>query len=65
MIKRKTRCHATIAISVSFHGSFADNVIRLTALMGNVARKTVVYSGQSAATQGVEFVNYADAAHEE
>jgi hypothetical protein len=33
--------------------------------MGNVDRKTVVYSGQSAAAQGVEFVNYADSAREE
>ena len=48
-----------IKSSVSFHESFADNVSRLAALMGNVGRKTVVYSGQGAAAQGVEFVNYA------
>jgi predicted AAA+ superfamily ATPase len=54
-----------IKSSVSFHESFADNVSRLAALMGNVNRKTVVYSGQSAAAQGVEFVNYADSAREE
>ena len=54
-----------IKSSVSFHESFADNVSRLATLMGNVDRKTVVYSGQSAAAQGVEFVNYADAAREE
>ena len=28
--------------------------------MGNVDRKTVVYSGQPASAQGVEFVNYAN-----
>ena len=53
-----------IKSSVSFHESFADNVNRLAALMGNVERKTVVYSGRGAAAQGVEFVNYADAAEE-
>ena len=54
-----------IKSSVSFHESFADNVSRLAALMGNVDRKTVVYSGQGAAAQGVEFVNYADAGCED
>lgn len=45
---------------MSFHESFADNVSRLASIMGNVDRKTVVYSGQPASAQGVEFVNYAN-----
>ena len=49
-----------IKSSVSFHESFADNVSRLASIMGNVDRKTVVYSGQSASAHGVEFVNYAN-----
>ena len=49
-----------IKSSVSFHESFADNVSRLASIMGNVDRKTVVYSGQPASAQGVEFVNYAN-----
>ena len=48
-----------IKSSVSFHGSFADNISRLASIMDNVGRKTVVYSGQPASSQGVEFVNYA------
>lgn len=49
-----------IKSSVSFHESFADNVSRLASIMGNIDRKTVVYSGQPASAQGVEFVNYAN-----
>ena len=49
-----------IKSSVSFHESFADNVSKLAGIMGNVGRKAVVYSGQSASVQGVEFVNYAN-----
>ena len=51
-----------IKSSVSFHESFAENVSKLSDIMDNVSRKTVVYSGQSASARGVEFVNYADAA---
>ena len=49
-----------IKSSVRFHEAFADNVSRLASIMGNVDRKTVVYSGQPASAQGVEFVNYAN-----
>ena len=48
-----------IKSAASFHESFADNVNLLSKIMDNVGRKTVVYSGQPAAAQGVEFVNYA------
>ena len=48
-----------IKSSVSFHESFADNVSRLASIMGNVDRKTLVYSCQPASAQGVAFVNYA------
>lgn len=51
-----------IKSSVSFHESFADNVGKLSSMMDNVSKKIVVYSGQSASSQGVEFVNYANAA---
>ena len=47
-----------IKSSASFHEAFADNVCRLAGIMDNVGRKTVVYSGQPASAQGVEFVNY-------
>lgn len=46
--------------SKSFHAAFADNVSRLAAIMDNVGKKTVVYSGQSASAEGVGFINYAD-----
>ena len=51
-----------IKSSVSFNESFAENVSKLSNIMDNVSRKTVVYSGQSASARGVEFVNYADVA---
>ena len=51
-----------IKSSVSFHESFADNVGKLSSMMDNVSKKIVVYSGQSASSQRVEFVNYANAA---
>ena len=50
-----------IKSSVSFNASFADNVARLAEVIPNVRRKTVVYSGDAARAQGVEFVNYAEA----
>lgn len=49
-----------IKSSRSFHASFADNVSKLAAIMDNVGSKKVVYSGQCASADGVEFVNYAD-----
>ena len=49
-----------IKSSVSFNASFADNVERLAEVIPNVRRKTVVYSGDAARAQGVEFVNYAE-----
>ena len=52
-----------IKSSVSFHESFAENVSKLSSMMDNVSKKTVVYSGQAASSQGVEFVNYANAAN--
>ena len=52
-----------IKSSVSFHESFAENVSKLSSMMDNVSKKTVVYSGQAASSQGVEFVTYANAAN--
>ena len=52
-----------IKSSVSFHESFAENISKLSSMMDNVSKKTVVYSGQAASSQGVEFVNYANAAN--
>ena len=51
-----------IKSSVSFHESFADSVGKLSSMMDNVSKKIVVYSGQAASSQRVEFVNYANAA---
>ena len=56
---RKTDLYE-IKSSMSFNASFASNIARLSELVPNVGRKTVVYSGEPAAANDVEFANYAD-----
>ena len=47
-----------IKSSMSFQGSFAENVARLSKIIPDTRHQTVVYSGAEARSAGVDFVNY-------
>lgn len=49
-----------IKSSMSFQGSFAENVARLSKIIPDTRHQTVVYSGAAARSAGVDFVNYAN-----
>lgn len=49
-----------IKSSMSFQGSFAENVARLSKIIPDTRHRTVVYSGAAARSAGVDFVNYAN-----
>ncbi len=50
-----------IKASSTFHAYMADNLRRISEFAGDAGRRTVVYSGRTAGTNGgVSFVNFAD-----